>query len=56
MENYAVSLINLYKPYSLFDLKGVIVSSQSTLLKVIKQMINWQTCFGRLYAVKEAAI
>ncbi|MGI4020414.1 MAG: carboxypeptidase-like regulatory domain-containing protein [Janthinobacterium lividum] len=33
MENYAVSLINLFKPYALFDLNGVVVSQQSTLFE-----------------------
>ncbi|QJD97989.1 carboxypeptidase-like regulatory domain-containing protein [Mucilaginibacter robiniae] len=30
-DNYETSVITLYKPYALFDLNGVVVSSQSTL-------------------------
>jgi hypothetical protein len=33
MSNYAVSLINLFKPYALFDLNGVVVSHESTLFE-----------------------
>jgi hypothetical protein len=33
MENYAVSVINLFKPYALFDLNGVVVSHESTLFE-----------------------
>ena len=33
MPNYETSIITLYKPYALFDMNGIIVSSQSTLFE-----------------------
>ncbi|RYE29683.1 MAG: carboxypeptidase-like regulatory domain-containing protein [Sphingobacteriaceae bacterium] len=33
MENYAVSVISLFKKYALFDLNGVVVSAESTLFE-----------------------
>ena len=33
MPNYETSVITLYKPYALFDMNGVVVSSQSTLFE-----------------------
>ena len=33
MENYAVSVVTLFKKYALFDLNGVVVSAESTLFE-----------------------